>query len=81
MNRPRRTHAAYSGAHKFKHDGARRYEAFEIFYLDRTQRKSGGVTVAGWYWRPMPVAGLEPLAPIGPFTSSRAAWRDACDQS
>jgi len=79
--RARRTHSAFEGAHQFKHDGARRYEAFEVFYLDRTQRKNAGVTIAGWYWRPVPVAGLPPLPPYGPFTSSCAAWRDACDQS
>lgn len=76
MTPPRRTYDAYEGAHTLAHFG--RMQSFTVEYLSRGNQSA---KLAGWYWRKHAtpadtLTGSEPL-PIGPFASSRAAFRDA----
>lgn len=79
MHSPRRTHSAFAGIHKPTRNSGSHHESFEIFYLDRSRKKPA--ELAGWYWRPLPTETLPNPEPFGPFTSSRAAYRDARRQS
>lgn len=77
--RKRQTNNAYAGIHRWKPDGAKRHETFEVFYKGRGHKRA--FELAGWYWRPLPIVELNGPEETGPFTSSRAAYRDACKQS
>lgn len=79
MIRPRPLNNAFAGVHKPTGNGATRFESFEVFYKGRGNKRAP--EIAGWYWRPLPIDGLLGPDETGPFTSSRAAYRDACKQS
>lgn len=76
---PRASYNAFEGIHRFKPNGGAQFNAFEIFYKAASTKQPG--ELAGWYWRPLPIDDLPDPTPIGPFTSSRAAYRDARSQS
>lgn len=73
MNPPRSTNDAFTGLHK--HPLTKR--TFEIFYKHRDEKQIA--ELAGWYWRTIPYDELTGEE-AGPFTSSRAAFRDACSK-
>lgn len=68
--RPRQSNDAFAGHHK--HPKTRK--TFEVFYKARGAKRA--FEFAGWYWRPTPFDDLAD-EDIGPFTSSRAAFRAA----
>lgn len=68
--RPRSTNDAFAGHHKNRQTRT----TFEVFYKHRGAKRAADL--AGWYWRPAPFNDLTD-EDHGPFTSSRAAYRDA----
>lgn len=75
---PRPESDAFVGEHRFRTNGGSPLNAFEVFYIGRDTKTAG--QIAGWYWRPIQIPKLPTKDPIGPFTSSRAAYRDARSQ-
>lgn len=70
---PRSTADAFAGMHR--HPLTKK--TFEIYYKHRETKKPA--EFAGWYWKPIPFDELTDDE-TGPFTSSRAAFRDACSK-
>jgi hypothetical protein len=95
MAKPSPKHRAFAGYHSFKGDGGE-YGSFHVFYVSRSDVRDSRrefepnpvrdddapYTRAGWYWQ----AGFPGCLPdsevaYGPFTSSRAAYRNAQEEA
>lgn len=87
-NRPRASRNALAGYHQFKAENGEEHGSFEVFYLDRGQiaewrrfdMDQEGWR-AGWYWRAGFPGCLPDGEPMGPYTSSQAAYRNAQEEA
>jgi len=87
-HQPRASFDHYAGYHSFKADDGSAYGSFEVFYMDRTDARiaveadrahdpDAPPTRCGWYWHACVPGCMPDGEPMGPYTSSRAAWRAA----
>lgn len=89
MNKARKQHNAYAGYHSFRDVDDAAYGSFEVFYADHDLVQDWNANIdkwsegyrAGWYWHACLPGCLPDGDPMGPFTSSRAAYRDALETS
>lgn len=86
MTQAKRKNSAYAGYHAFVDDEGNNYGSFRVFWFDGERYAEddvwadddGETLPRGWYWWAcFPGCIPDSETPMGPFTSSRLAWRDA----
>lgn len=90
-NRPRSSRNAKEGYHRFtSEETGDEHGSFKVYYIGRGDIDRSGADAsviaedrgfdrAGWYWHAEFPGCMPDGSPMGPFTSSLAAFRDAQD--
>lgn len=85
MRKPDRKFNAFAGYHQFRNEDGEAFGSFEV-YWHKGDVRPGDEELAGddfeparpgWYWHACFPGCMPDGGSSGPFTSSRAAWRDA----